>query len=359
MIHEFCFFSYRTAIRYHLANQLLKRGWVRTDREKEAVFSDRNLTLNDDISVHLEYKHLLAALLKKHHIEVMPLSYSINDNNFQQIIAEIIYRHYWQKGRYDSASKIKWILKPSTLNNGDYIHLFNHIEGVKKHYENPHRMGGEHILQQYIDQPDLLEGKKYTFRIHVIITNYAGVWVSRHGYVNMSPVIFDPNEPLLLKKMHITNYVLNGELSYITQRPTWELQDFSVTYEKMKNVIKRVILALTKEYAGYLRPSTDKCFEIFGFDFMLDSAKQLWLLEINQGPDAPMYEDNKMKEIFWLDFWNGVVEQFVLPIAKAEQRVDSYAENKQFKQLLTASECYSPWRYWLSRLIDSNRLLYR
>lgn len=347
---KFYFFSNRTAIRYHIANQLLKRGWTRTDREKEAVFSDRNLTLNDDISVHVEYKHLLAELLKKHHIHAMPLSYLINDNNFQQVIAEVIYHHYWQKGRYDPTAKIKWILKPSTLNNGDYIHLFNHIEAVKKHYEDPHRMGGDHVLQQYIADPDLLEGKKYTFRIPVIITNHDGVWVSRHGYVNISALIFDPHEPLLLKKMHITNYVLNGELSYITQRPTWELEDFPEIYEKIKSVIKQTVLALTKEYPSYCRPSADKCFEIFGFDFMVDSAKRLWLLEINQGPDAPMYEDNKMKEIFWQDFWDGVVEQFVLPSAK---------ESKQFIQLLTASECYSPWRYWLSRFIDSNRLPYR
>lgn len=348
---EFCFFSYRTAIRYHLANQLISRGWDRTDHESRSVFSDRNLTLNDDITVNLEYKHLLANVLKKHHLEVMPLSYHINDENYEQVIAKVIYNHYWKKGRYDpDASQMKWILKPSTLNNGDHIHLFNSIEEVKKHYKNPHRMGGDHILQQYIDRPDLIEGKKYTFRIHVVVTNYDGVWVSRDGYVNISAVPFDSTEPLSLKKMHITNYVLNGELSYITQQPTWELDDFSETYEKIKSVIQQSLLALIKEYPMYLQPSKVKCFEIFGFDFMMDQTKRLWLLEINQGPDAPMYEENEMKKIFWKDFWNGIVEQFVLPIAKGERSVAQTGENQRFIQLLTRSDCYSPWKYWVNRL---------
>lgn len=345
---RFCFFSYKTAIRYHLANQLLNRGWNRVEHEKSADFSDKNLTLNDAISINLEYKHLLAQLLKKYHINVMPLSYPINDENYQKTISEIIYNHYWEKGNYNpQASKIKWILKPSTLNNGDHIHLFNNIEEVKKHYATSNRMGGDHVLQQYIDTPDLIEGKKYTFRIHVIVTNYDGIWVSRHGYINISAIAFDPMDSLSLKKMHITNYVLDEELSYITQRPTWELNNFSQTYEKIKTVIQQSLLALIKEYPAYLQPLEEKRFEIFGFDFMLDSTKHLWLLEINQGPDAPMYEENKMKEIFWKDFWNALVEQFVLPAAQKEKQSRQNAKNEWFIQLLTAADCYSTWKSWI------------
>ena len=344
---QFYFFSDRTAIRYHLKNQLTEEGWNRVFCEEEADFGDINLSLNDAISLNFEYKHLLANLLKKHNLNIMPMSYYLNDENYQKTFSKIIYQHYWRNGQYDpDACQIKWILKPSTLNNGDHIHLFNSIDEVKNHYHTQRRLGGDHVLQQYIDSPDLIENKKYTFRIHVILTNYIGVWMSRHGYVNISALEYDHHDAFSNKKMHITNYVLEGELSHITQLPTWEINDFSTTVTKIEEVIKQAILALIKEHPAYLRPDKTKRFEIFGFDVMMDKNKKVWLLEINQGPDAPMYEENKMKPLFWKPFWQEVVSHFVMPIVNGFPLVSS----KQFKQILTQKECFSRSRYWVSKL---------
>lgn len=345
----FLFFSNRTAIRYHISNQLINRGWLRINNETNALFGDQNLSLNDSLSTHLEYKHLLAMLLKKHQVNVMPLSYHINEDNHSKVISEIIYQHYWREGQYHpNHADLRWILKPSTLNNGDQICLFKNIDDVIIHYKNKARLGGDHILQQYIDSPDLIDDKKYTFRLPVIVTNYDGVWVRRHGYVNISAVPFDPQEPFLLKKMHITNYVLDGELSYITQRPTWELSTFSDAYQQMVNIIQQTLLALCKTFPAYLRPSKTKRFEILGFDFMMDANKRVWLLEINQGPDAPMYEENQMKKIYWESFWHDLVEEFVLPISGNTARS---ANSEHFQQILTKEACYSRWRDFVRKLI--------
>lgn len=346
---KFYFFSNRYAIRYHISKRLLERGWEKAERSSDAIFTDQNLILNDEISKNLEYKHLLAYLVKKHCSSVMPVTYCINDDNYLRIFSEIIYHFYTIDGKYEKIiPHLKWILKPSLLNNGDQIKLFNNIEEIKQYYTNTNRLGGEHVLQQYIADPDLIDGRKYTFRIPVILTNYAGVFLYRKGYVNISAFPYDPKEPFLNKKMHITNYVLDGELSKITQRPSDQLDNFDSTFNRMSEIVRQCIRALLKEYPAYLRPDQPKRFEIFGFDFVMDSSKRIWLLEINQGPDAPMYEDNAMKEILWNGFWENIIEDFVLPIAN-----NTVAKNqfRSFSQVLSPSQCYSTVRHWLNRLL--------
>ena len=53
-------------------------------------------------------------------------------------------------------------------NNGDDIHLFNSLDLAKKHLENSNLQGPQ-VLQNYIQNPSLINNKKYTFRFFVIL----------------------------------------------------------------------------------------------------------------------------------------------------------------------------------------------
>lgn len=342
----FYFFNSRTAIRFHIARQLIARGWQETLQASEAAFGDQHLTLNDEISKNLEYKHLLARLVKKHCPQVMPLTYEINDENYAEVFARIRYENYLSPQTHKSPA-LKWILKPSMLNNGDHIHLFNNIDELKKHYSSAQRLGQEHVVQAYLTDPDLIDGRKYTFRIAAVLTNYAGVFLYQQGYVNISGYPFTLEDDFKNRKVHITNYVLDGEFANIEQRPTQSMQNFADVFAQMKAQVKCVIKGLLKEYPAYLAPSKHKIFEIFGFDFILDRNGKLWLLEINQGPDAPTFEENKLDEILWHVFWRDITEDFVLPIAQNTQPIRNY---QNFTQILSAKACFSGWQKWIQQV---------
>lgn len=338
----FHFFSYRPAIRFHIANQLMNRGWLKTEEIHQACFTDKNLILDDEISKNLEYKHLLAKLMAKHCPKFMPLTYSINDENAQEVFAKIRFQHYRPTGEAKEKA-LKWILKPSMLNNGDFIKLFNHIDEVKRYYASSNRLGGEHVLQQYLSHPHLHLGRKYTFRLAVVLTNYAGVFLYKKGYINISAHPFTLEDNFQNKKIHITNYVLDGELSHIEQKLTDELADFAKVYQQMEEIVACVIKALLKTAPSYLKKREAKIFEIFGFDFMMDEQEKLWLLEINQGPDAPTFEENRMNALLWDPFWTDIIEDFVLPIALKTEPRNHYAH---FTQVLTQKASYAWWRDW-------------
>lgn len=347
--YRYYFFSERMAIRFHLSKRLLAMGWERANNASDARFSDEHLILQDEISKNLEYKHLLSSLVKKYCPGYMPITYHLTDENYSRVLSEIIYKHYTVNGKYTPSVNIKWILKPSMLNNGDNIQLFNSIEEVKRYYSSSQRLGGDHVLQEYISHPDLIDGRKYTFRLHAILTNYAGVFINRQGYVNISALPFDLNDNFKHKKMHITNYVLDGEFANISQRSTQELANFEDAFTQMSTIVKACITGLIKANPSYLRPDKIKRFEIFGFDFMMDETKKVWLLEINQGPDAPTFEENALNPILWDPFWNNVIEDFVLPVSLGVAPRNHY---DSFFQVLAPTQTYSPLRNWMSKLTN-------
>ncbi|MBS0290361.1 MAG: hypothetical protein JSS07_10070 [Proteobacteria bacterium] len=334
---QFYFFSSRYATKFHIANRLLALGWQNTN-PSEALFSDTNLTLNDDVSKHLEYKHLLAQLLTKYNLNFLPKTYCIDDDNCQQVFAKMIYENYMVDQKYHkNIEGLKWILKPSMLNNADNIHLFNNVEELKAYYAKSQRLGGWHVIQRYITNPALIDGRKYTFRVSAVVTNYAGIFFYKNGYINISHFPF-ALDGFVNKKIHITNYVLDGEFSQIEQRPTQKVDNFAEIYAKMCQMVASIFKALIKAYPNYLKPSSNKIFEIFGFDFMLDDNGRLWLLEINQAPDAPTFEENKLNDILWQVFWQDILDDFVLPIALKTKQEHQY---QHFTQILPAKKCYS------------------
>lgn len=346
MNKTFHFSQYDTAIRYHITRVLEQQGWQKTYQAPQ--FSDQNLSLDDEVSKYLEYKHLLAQLTGDIQPRIMPVSYGLNDLTASSVLSQITMDHYLRDNRYHKEIKnLKWLLKPSTLNNGDDLKLFNNVEEVQQHYRSPDRLGGEHVLQQYIPNPALYHGKKYTFRIFAVLTNYAGVYLYHEGYANISAYDFDFDDRFINRAAHITNYILDGELAHIEQRLASELCDFGPVYQQIKNIVQLTIKQILKRFPQYLKPQDTRIIELFGYDFILDTDGKLWLLEINQGPDCPMIPEHVLNESLWQPFWQDVVDDFVLPIATKQAEHNTSA---RFQQVLETKQCYSRFREWLSVL---------
>ncbi|HET9843625.1 MAG TPA: hypothetical protein VFP93_03085, partial [Gammaproteobacteria bacterium] len=280
----FHFNQYGTALRYTLAKLLFDQGWQLADCAEKANFSDHNLSLGDDISIVLEYKHLLALLAKHFFPNKMPQTFNIDDHNYHDVLKRVT----------KQKQQTPWILKPAFLNNGDYIYIFENLAQLRAHYSNPARLSGMHVLQKYIINPHLWEGSKYTFRLPVIATNYAGVFLYQHGYINISPLSYSLDFKPELKRKHITNYVIEGKISGIQQEATFSVPNFSRIFSQMVAIVQAVFQAVLAVFPRYLQINNTQIFEIFGFDFLLDANNKLWLLEINQGPDFPLDTDHPL-----------------------------------------------------------------
>ena len=155
---------------YNLCLYLSQQHWHKTPFNFLAHFSEKNFQFDVKAAEQLEFKDLLAELTKEYCEEVMPLTYCIHDENWQNVLNQAA----------KTPDKV-WILKPALLNNGQHIHLFQHLSQLKAHYLSSNRLGGSHVLQEYITPPHLLkgpsEGHKYSLRMFVVLTNYHGAYL--------------------------------------------------------------------------------------------------------------------------------------------------------------------------------------
>jgi len=196
-----------------------------------------------------------------------------------------------------------WICKPSDMSRGRKIYVFRELSELR--YDSPV------VVQQYIERPLLYSGYKFDLRVYVLVTSYQPlrVYVHRGYMVRFSTQKYDLSD-LSNLLAHLTNTSLNKKTAAATSAKEgigvgckWEgsrftqyLQaagiDMDVIWKRIDNVIILTLLSIASQV-----PQAPSCFEIYGFDLLLDEDFRAWLLEVNFSPalqiDGPV--DEKVK----------------------------------------------------------------
>lgn len=312
----FCLDQTQSPTHYNLHRYLQERGWQTCSSQEQANFSDDNLQFDAQAAESLEFKHLLAKLVTQYCPEVMPITYCINDENWPLILSKIANKYYLFHDQFaDLIDDLAWILKPALLNNGKEIKIFKKLSELELHYLSSKRLGGEHVLQQYITHPHLLrDDRKYSIRMFVVITNYAGTYLYPHGYFNVAMHRFAPEDFSDLRP-HLTNEHLEEEESNVIQIPSQRFELFASLYPQIKTLISSVIKGLKQLHPQAFVCDKRRHLAIYGFDFIVDNQGHLWLLEANHGPCFPISDDHPLQSHLYYDFWQHFMDSFVEPIA--------------------------------------------
>jgi tubulin--tyrosine ligase len=322
-LSHFRFYLPQTSPTYqNLARFLQAQNWLPTDNYWLANFSDKNFSFDIAAAECLEFKHHLAQLVTHYCPEVMPETYPINDNNWSLVLSDIAEKYYMPENRLiDKVDNLAWILKPALLNNGQNIKIFDRVSQIEQHYLSSQRLGGPHVLQRYITNPHLLENKKYSIRMFVIVTDYAGVYLYKNGYFNVAINPYEAQDfsPL---NVHLTNEHLSEPDANVVQIPTQHFGElFSAVYPQIKTVVNKTISALQHAFplAFKKKYGHSRHVAIFGFDFMVDETMKVWLLEANHGPCFPVEDKHPLQQVLYFPFWQDLIHGFVFPMAKAKK----------------------------------------
>lgn len=192
-----------------------------------------------------------------------------------------------------------WIVKPGeNSNRGNGIQVVNTLEGIK-HSIKP-ESGKSYIIQKYIENPLLINKRKFDIRCYAMITSINGViqgYFYQEGYLRTASYEYTI-EDTSNNFIHLTNdaiqkhstsygkYENANKLSYKEFQRYLDMkhpeQNFSQRIlPKIKILVKDTILA------SYLQINKNRrmnCFEVFGYDFMIDSEFKPWLIEVNTNP---------------------------------------------------------------------------
>lgn len=155
----------------------------------------------------------------------------------------------------------------------------------------------QYIVQRYIHNPLLIGGRKFDLRLYILVTSFnpLKVYVHRRGYCRFASQIYS-TEPEQMRNMmmHATNVSLQKQSEdYCKERGSkWSLRSFRQylhglyghqitrkTFNDIESVLIRSLLAVKS-----VMISDKRCFELYGYDILLDSDLKPWLLEVNASP---------------------------------------------------------------------------
>lgn len=314
--NRFCFQNLQSPTFYNINQYLQKHGWYPTRFNWIANFKEQHFDFNLPAAETLEFKHLLAQLVAQHCPEVIPETYCINDQNWISVLNIITDKYYKQENLHiNQVENLNWILKPALLNNGQHIKIFQTLSQLEQHYLSSDRIGGEHVLQKYLTKPHLLGGHKYTIRMFVVITNYAGAYLYPNGYFNVARQLYQTADFDDISA-HLTNEHLNEHESNVIQIPTNRMDIFTALYQPIKDLVTVTISTLRQQHPQAFIENKRRTLAIFGFDFIVNSDKRIWLLEANHGPCFPTSDDHPLQKHLYYDFWQAFIASFVIPIAQ-------------------------------------------
>ncbi|CAF1159100.1 unnamed protein product [Rotaria sordida] len=225
----------------------------------------------------------------------------------QQFKDDVRYIH--QQDKKHNRSLTTFIVKPSDGSQGEGIYLLRD----PAHCIVTNR---QHVVQEYIDRPLLINGLKFDLRIYVVILNLypLEIFLYDEGLVRFATVGYKApsTENLHQTYMHLTNYSLNKHSN--NYKHTTNNQQTDGSKRKLSTVwiqlieifgdekiertkilitemINKTILAilpeLRVEYEFELplgKKQNISCFQIVGFDIILTDHLKPILLEVNANP---------------------------------------------------------------------------
>jgi len=206
-------------------------------------------------------------------------------------------RKVWER----KGGKGRWIVKPPALARGEGIKVINkwcQIPATRPL-----------VVQRYVARPYLINETKFDLRLYVLVTsmNPLRIYLYDDGLVRFASNKYT-NESSKVHDVftHLTNYSINKKsASYLSNEEAQEAQghkwtlktlwrhfdaegiDHSVIWEKIKDLMIKTVISAESSMVTLFQnnvASRYSCFELFGFDILLDSRLKPWLIEVNISP---------------------------------------------------------------------------
>ncbi|ETV77745.1 hypothetical protein, variant 3 [Aphanomyces astaci] len=198
-----------------------------------------------------------------------------------------------------------WIMKPIGKAQGKGIFLFEKLSQIsdwkKDHTWKPDGLQAKtsdtYIVQKYIENPYTIGGKKFDLRLYVLVTSFSPlvVWTYRAGFGRFSNARYSQAKADMDNLyMHLTNASVQKtaqdyDKSMGCKWPLDSIKQFLISkhgvravdslFHDIQTVVTKSLLAVQP-----ILIQDKHCFELYGYDILIDSDLKPWLLEVNASP---------------------------------------------------------------------------
>jgi tubulin polyglutamylase TTLL5 len=261
----------------------------------------------------------------KEAFDIIPDTYNLPDE-----FADF-YQHFHSTKQKIEAGSVRrdgnqWIIKPVNSCQGRGIFIVDEISEVP--------IDEPLIASRYLPNPLLINGLKSDIRLYVLVTcmDPWRVYIYNEGLVRFASEEYDASNIKTNKYAHLTNYSINKKNEkYVPNNNAeqgdeghkWSLTalskhleqlgvDMELLWSKIYDVVIKSLISVDGHVQAQLRKTAQNrgtnanCFELLGFDIMLDQNLKPWLLEVNISPslacDSPL--DLRIKHGLFIDTLN-------------------------------------------------------
>ena len=249
------------------------------------------------------------------------------------------------KDKMDKNPNQFWIIKPVASSQGRGIFLTKNINEIPNNFSM--------IASRYIDNPFLINNKKFDLRIYAFVTSIMPLRIYRFNEGLTRFTTSNYNSDKNDRCAHLTNYAVNKnnknyvqntqpfDIDYSSSKWTLTslkqyLEENNINSELIFNKIDDIIiktliscennlLSAISKYCSY----QENCFELYGFDILIDDNLNCWLMECNLSPnlhfDAPI--DLKIKGEMIAEIFD------IIRIVPYDIRNEIYESNSKFSSI--------------------------
>ncbi|XP_033764220.1 protein polyglycylase TTLL10-like isoform X2 [Pecten maximus] len=204
-----------------------------------------------------------------------------------------------------------WICKPTGLNQGKGIFIIRSYDEIIKlleervHKKEQAQKGTKplmtRVVQRYINNPLLLDSRKFDIRAYMLIGSTVPFLVLYHkGYVRLCCTKYDTKDTSLMT--HLTNqFVQKKDPNYKENKEdsAWSMDKFNDyvnqhiksqaniehdwVYNTLTKQMQKIMIHCFNSVKHKLQARVGY-FDLFGLDFMVDQDMKVWLIEVNVNP---------------------------------------------------------------------------
>ncbi|CAI2370039.1 unnamed protein product [Moneuplotes crassus] len=201
-----------------------------------------------------------------------------------------------------------WIVKPVASSRGRGIYITSSLSEID--------LDKKLVVSKYIPNPFLINSHKFDLRIYVIITSFdpLRIYMFKEGLARFAAEKYNSSN-IKNRCSHLTNYSINKKHKDFVQNESekrddygckWSLSalcktlemagiDLDLLWSRIYDALIKIILSaegkIYEQVKSCCTHSTN-CFEILGFDVLIDSNLKPWILEVNLSPslssDSPL-----------------------------------------------------------------------
>lgn len=196
-----------------------------------------------------------------------------------------------------------WIIKPGeNSNRGCGIQVAETLSQISQIVTQNAQKQNQRtsIVQRYLKNPLLISGRKFDVRAYAMITSVNGTlkgYMYRDVYFRTSSKPFSLDD-LSNRYVHLTNDAIQqnaddfGKFESANKLSIHDFQRYLDLHHEGKNIsfmrdifprMERLVTDSFRAVYSVLSKSQNS-FEVFGYDFMIDSDFMVWMIECNTNP---------------------------------------------------------------------------